>query len=81
MFTVKQRKTRNEFVMILVKAIIFTVLVYFRVNTPEVYDKYLFVNQLARALFIFIGPSLTASILRLIIIFVYIKKHQTEVQY
>ncbi|MEJ5963170.1 mechanosensitive ion channel family protein [Pedobacter immunditicola] len=78
MFTVKERRTRNEFIMILVKAIIFTVLVYFRVNTPEVYDKYIFVKQLASALFIFIGPSLTASILRLIIIFVYIKKHRLK---
>jgi small-conductance mechanosensitive channel len=71
----KQRKTRNEFIMILVKTIIFAVLVYFRVNTPVVYDKYIFVNQVASGLFIFLGPSLTASILRLIIIFVYIKKH------
>ena len=78
MFTVKERRTRNEFIMILVKAIIFTVLVYFRVNTPEVYDKYTFVKQLASALFVFIGPSLTASILRLIIIFVYIKKHRLK---
>ncbi len=78
MFTVKQRKTRNEIIMILVKAIIFTVLLYFRLNIPEVYGKYLFVNQLASALFIFIGPSLTASILRLIIIFVYIKKHRLK---
>ena len=78
MFTVKQRRTRNEFIMILVKTIIFAVLVYFRVNTPEIYDKYIFVNQLASALFIFIGPSLTASILRLVIIFVYVKKHRLQ---
>lgn len=78
MFTVIQRKTRNEFIMILVKTIIFTVLVYFRVNTPEIYDKYTFVKQLASGIFIFIGPSLTASILRLIIIFVYVKKHRLK---
>jgi len=78
MFTVKERRTRNEFIMIVVKTIIFMVLVYFRVNTPEVYDKYTFVKQLASALFIFIGPSLTASILRLIIIFVYVKKHRLK---
>jgi len=76
MLIVKERKTRNEFIVILVKIIIYTVLVYFKINTPAVYDQYLFVNQLSSALFIFLGPSLTVSILRMIIIFWYIKKHK-----
>ncbi|MET3113607.1 small-conductance mechanosensitive channel [Pedobacter sp. CG_S7] len=78
MFAVKERKTRNEFIVILVKIIIYTVLVYFRINTPDVYDRYLFVNQFSSALFMFLGPSLTVSILRMIIIFWYIKKHKLK---
>lgn len=78
MFAIKERKTRNEFIVISVKAVIYAVLVYFRINTPEIYDRYVFVNQFCGALFVFLGPSLTLSILRLIIIFWYIKKHRLK---
>lgn len=76
MFEVKERKTRNEFIVILVKTIIFAILVYFKINTPQIYQDYPFINQVTSALFIFLGPSLTVSIVRLIIIFWYIKKHR-----
>jgi len=78
MFAVKERKTGNEIVVILIKAVIYSVLVYFRIYKPSLYDEHVFVHQLTSALFIFLGPSLTVSLLRLVIIFWYIKKHHLK---
>ncbi len=76
MFEVKERQTKKEFIVILVKTIIYSVLVYFKLNTPEFYEHYSFIKQLGSALFVFLGPSLAMSILRLMVIFFYIKKHK-----
>ncbi|WP_432708918.1 mechanosensitive ion channel family protein [Pedobacter sp.] len=78
MFTVKERKTRNEFIVILVKAVIYAALVYFRIYKPSLYDESIFIQQLTSGLFIFLGPSLTVSLLRLVIIVWYIKKHRLK---
>jgi len=78
MFAVKERKTGNEIVVILIKAVVYAVLVYFRIYKPSLYDEHVFVHQLTSALFIFLGPSLTVSLLRLVIIFWYIKKHHLK---
>jgi small-conductance mechanosensitive channel len=80
MFEVKERRTRNEFLVILVKTIIYSVLVYFKINTPEIYERYIFINQLGSALFVFLGPSLAMSLLRLVVIFFYTKKHRLSSQ-
>jgi small-conductance mechanosensitive channel len=78
MFAVKERKTSNEFIVILIKTVIYGVLVYFRIYKPSLYDEHVFVHQLTSALFIFLGPSLTVSLLRLVIIFWYVKKHHLK---
>jgi len=72
----QERKTRNEIVMIVIKTIVYIALVYFKINVPPVYKNYPMVAQGAEALFVFLGPSLTVSAIRLVIIFWYIKKHK-----
>lgn len=74
----KERKTRNEFVMIVFKTIIYIALGYFNIYIPALYHHYPLIAQFAAALFIFLGPSLTVSILRLVIIFWYVRKHKLK---
>ena len=76
MFAIKERKTKNELLVILVKLVLLLVLGYFRSNPPEFYDRYEMVSHITSAVFVFIGPSFTVSILRWLIIFFYIKKHK-----
>jgi small-conductance mechanosensitive channel len=78
MMVKQERKTGNEFLMILMKTIVYALLVYFRINTPEIYERYHLINQIGGALFMFLGPSLTVSVLRLIVIFWYIRKHRLK---
>lgn len=74
----QERKTRNEIIMIVTKAIVYIALVYFMINVPPLYNHYPFVAQTAEALFIFLGPSLTVSLIRLVIIFWYVRKHKLK---
>jgi small-conductance mechanosensitive channel len=72
----RERKTGKEIVMILIKAIVYLFLVYLYVNKPAVYTEYPAIGKLAGAVMIFLGPSLLVSIIRLIIIYWYIRKHK-----
>lgn len=72
----KQRKTRSELLMIIVKTLIFCFLVYFKINKPPLYIHYPWVMNAAGAVVVFLGPSVTVSFLRLIVIYWYIRKHR-----
>jgi len=72
----RERKTGKEIVMILIKAIVYLFLVYLYINKPIVYSEYPVIGRLAGALMIFLGPSLLVSIIRLTIIYWYIRKHK-----
>jgi small-conductance mechanosensitive channel len=72
----KQRSTRREFLMIIIKTIIFFVLVYFEAYQPVLFKDYPFVALTAHAFTVFLGPSVAVSFLRLIVIYWYIKKHR-----
>ena len=71
----KERKTNNELIMIGVKLIVCVALAYFR-EMPDIGTKYPLFIVTARALLVFLGPSLAISILRLVIIYWYIRKHK-----
>ncbi|SMD14112.1 mechanosensitive ion channel family protein [Pedobacter nyackensis] len=72
----RERKTGKEIVMILIKAIVYLFLVYLYINKPIVYSEYPVIGKLAGALMIFLGPSLLVSMIRLTIIYWYIRKHK-----
>lgn len=78
MIVEKQRKTGNEILLIVVKIFIFTLLVITRVNEPALYIHYKWVNSLVNASTVFLGPSITISILRFSIIYWYVKKHHLK---
>ncbi|MCD0490645.1 mechanosensitive ion channel family protein [Pedobacter sp. MC2016-14] len=70
-----ERKTGKELLMILVKAVLWAVLVYFNINKPAFYLEYPHLSNVFYGLLVFLGPSLTLSILRLVVIYWYIRKH------
>ncbi|WP_316818551.1 mechanosensitive ion channel family protein [Pedobacter nyackensis] len=72
----RERKTGKELLMIAVKAIVYLFLVYLYLNKPAFYVEYPSVNKIAGAVMVFLGPSLVVSILRLIIVYWYIRKHK-----
>ncbi|WP_316747815.1 mechanosensitive ion channel family protein [Pedobacter gandavensis] len=74
----KERETGKELIMILIKALICTVLIYFAIKAPQVYTEYPFLGKLTRGCILFLGPSLLVSILRLVVIYWYIKKHRLK---
>jgi small-conductance mechanosensitive channel len=72
----KHRKTKNEVLTIVIKAIIFMVLVYFYIRQPKVYHNSPLTERSANALMLFLGFSTTISIARLVVIYWYIRKHK-----
>lgn len=79
----KERKTGKELLMITVKAIIFGIIVYsFYISQDAYADHWTFYKEnprfesLTKAIAIFLGPSLGISVLRLVIIYWYIRKHR-----
>jgi len=72
----KQRKTRSEFLMIVIKTVIFSALVYFKINEPPLFLHYPWTASVTSAMIVFLGPSITISFLRQIVIYWYIKKHR-----
>lgn len=72
----RERKTGKELLMILIKAAIYLLLVYFYINNPQIYKDYPHLARITGGLMIFLGPSLVISIVRLVIIYWYIKKHK-----
>lgn len=72
----RERKTGKEILMILVKAIVYLFLVYFYINKPLLYANYPEIDKAAGAVMVFLGPSLVISVVRLIVIYWYIRKHK-----
>ena len=72
----RERKTGKELLMILVKAGVYLTLVYFYFNEHPLYEEYHRLYAIAKALMVFLGPSLVVSVLRLVIIYWYIRKHK-----
>lgn len=72
----RERKTGKELLVIAIKAVIYLFLVYFYINKPALYISYPGIDKAAGAVMVFLGPSLTISIIRLIIIYWYIRKHK-----
>jgi len=62
--------------MILVKATVYLFLVYFYINKPLLYANYPRIDKAAGAVMVFLGPSLVISVVRLIVIYWYIRKHK-----
>ena len=72
----RERKTGKEILMILVKATVYLFLVYFYINKPLLYANYPRIDKAAGAVMVFLGPSLVISVVRLIVIYWYIRKHK-----
>lgn len=79
----KERQTGKELLMIAIKAIIFSIIVYsFYISQDSYADHWTFYKEnpriltLAKAIVVFLGPSLVISVLRLVIIYWYIRKHK-----
>lgn len=74
----KERQTGKELLMILVKAFICLVLIYFYISNPEIYKEFPTLDKFADTAILFLGPSLIISIVRLIVIYWYVKKHKLK---
>ncbi|SMC93795.1 mechanosensitive ion channel family protein [Pedobacter africanus] len=72
----RERKTGKELLMIFIKAVVYLFLVYFYIHKPLLYFNYPRVEKVAGALMVFLGPSLIISVVRLTIIYWYIRKHK-----
>lgn len=70
------RNTGRELLMILVKTAIYLVLIFFYFRQPNFYEGYPRIEHGTKALAIFLGPSLLVSVLRLVIIYWYVRKHR-----
>lgn len=69
-----ERSTFNELVVILIKGLIYGTLVYFNINQPAFYSLNPW-GEIADALLFFTGASLSISVIRLLMISWYIRKH------
>lgn len=74
----RERKTGKEILTILVKVVVYLLLTYFYINRPGLYVEYPGLNKMASALMLFIGPSMLISIIRFIVIYIYIRKHKLK---
>ena len=72
----RERKTGKELFMLGIKAVVCLFLVYLFVNNSILFTQYPRIEKLAGAVVVFLGPSLVVSVLRLIIIYWYIRKHR-----
>ncbi|MFP5079818.1 mechanosensitive ion channel family protein [Pedobacter sp. JCM 36344] len=71
----RERKAGKELLIIVFRAIVWSVLVYFYFNKPKFYNENTSVESVAKAVLVFLGASLVVSTLRLTIIYWYIRKH------
>ncbi len=76
MIEYRERKPGKELLIIGIKAVIYLFLAYLYVNKPSFYVEYPLVSRLAGSVMVFLGPSLLISVLRLIIIYLYIRKQK-----
>lgn len=74
----KQRNTLNELLVILIKFIVYSALFYFNVNKPLLYSSVSIIGELASAVLVFMGASLSVSVIRFIIIYWYISKNKLK---
>jgi small-conductance mechanosensitive channel len=71
----RERRTGREIIVIMMKALVCLLMVYFYNNKGLFAINTELVNKLAGALLLFFAPSLVVSVLRLTIIYWYIRKH------
>lgn len=74
----KERQTGKELLMILGKAFICLVLIYFYIRNPEIYKEFPTLDKIADTAILFLGPSLIISVVRLVVIYWYVKKHKLK---
>jgi hypothetical protein len=72
----RERKAGKELLIIIFRALLWGVLMYFYVKEPVFYHGNTRIENLVEALLIFLGASLVVSTLRLTIIYWYIRKHK-----
>ena len=73
----KERSTINELAVIFIKSLVYAILLYLNINQPEFY-KFDPWGRLAKALLLFTGASLTISVVRLVMISLYIRRHKLK---
>lgn len=71
----RERKTGKEIIVIMIKALVCLLMAYFYNNRTVLSVDPALIDKLTGALLLFFGPSLVVSVLRLIIIYWYIRKH------
>lgn len=71
----RERRAGKELLIIIFRAIIWGILVYFYFNRPDFFKEHTVLKTVAKALIIFLGASLIVSTLRLTIIYWYTRKH------
>jgi hypothetical protein len=75
MFEERERKAGKELLIIILRAVVWGILVYFYFYKPAFYKEYDVLKSVSKALIIFLGASLVVSTLRLTIIYWYTRKH------
>ncbi|MFA4868367.1 MAG: mechanosensitive ion channel domain-containing protein [Pedobacter sp.] len=76
MIEYRERKPGKELLIIGIKAVIYLFLAYLYINKPSFYIEYPSIRKVAGAAMVFFGPSLLISILRMVIIYLYIRKQK-----
>ncbi|MRX46342.1 mechanosensitive ion channel family protein [Pedobacter puniceum] len=76
--TAKERSTTTELLVIFIKLVVYATLVYFNINQPEIYAKVPIIGKVAYSLLIVTGASFSISVVRLIIIYWYIRKNNLK---
>lgn len=74
----KRRSTVKEFLVILLKLVIFVVLLFFNIDKPEFYQTAPFLAKTSKVLLYFMLASFSVSVLRYSVIFLYIRKNRLK---
>lgn len=74
----KRRKDRKERIIFFIKLIVYIVLVYFNVNQPDFYAHFKWLSKVTGALTFFLGANLVISLMWLIVLSWYIRKHHLK---
>ena len=75
---VQQRSAVNELLIIFVKLIFCITLIYFNSHKPMLYKTVPVIDKLAYSIMIFISASLSVSVIRLIIVRLYIRRNKLK---
>lgn len=76
---IQERSALNEALIILIKLIFCIVLIFFNTNKPLLFTTVPITGKLAYSLMIFVSASLSVSIIRLIIISLYISRNKLKI--